>query len=296
LKSANVTWQVNTTNSTTNNTMEKFWIYYSADYNVTAPNYTNPFNMSAFWRFDESSGSTSALDSSVYEFDGTLTNMNTAGNGTSGWSSSCKFGGCLKFDAHDDYVDTSATPSAVESTWMAWIYPVLEAGTEQHIVDGGSSAQFYISTSDNLRFEVNGVGTVTGIELQNNTWQHVVVVYSGSSVTLYQDGNETGSGTLTGISPAAIEIGRMASSSNYFNGSIDEVRIYNKALIADEVNATYNSIENPVSFKIFPEEEITALSPGKVRALQNLTYEELKRTMGEDYDFTVEIEEKQYIG
>jgi len=309
LKSANVTWQVNTTNTTGNNTMKKFWIYYSADYNVTAPNYTSPFNMSAFWRFDESSGSTSALDSSIYEYDGTLTNMNTAGNATSGWSSSCKFGGCLIFDGFNDYVsfgDVLDDLDADATTLTLWLKLNSGDRTDERIIAKFNMFQFYIdSSTEEYRFFVHNSTDWYDHDFNyysgEDTWYHISLVIGSSNIILYENGVQKASvskaytGSFNNGGTAYLGVHLTSSGSQYLNGTLDEVRIYNRTLTADEVNATYNSIENPISFKIFPEEEITALSPGKVRALQNVTYEELKRTMGEDYDFTVEIEERQYI-
>jgi hypothetical protein len=46
-----------------------------------------------------------------------------------------------------------------------------------------------------------------------------------------------------------------------------------------------------ITKKIFPEEKLTAISSTKWNALQNISYEELRKSIGEDYRFRIEISE-----
>ena len=83
--------------------------------------------------------------------------------------------------------------------------------------------------------------------LSANTWQHVAMVRSGSSgdwtCTLYLNGLLDNSGT-TASNPNGVNeevtIGREGSASNrYFNGPLDDIRVYNRALSTGEVNKLY---------------------------------------------------------
>ena len=73
-----------------------------------------------------------------------------------------------------------------------------------------------------------------------NTWQHIVVTFDGTLVNLYKDGALANSQPANGksVKPIAgkLMIGRyMADNLNHYDGMVDEVRIYNRALNATEV-------------------------------------------------------------
>jgi parallel beta-helix repeat protein len=92
----------------------------------------------------------------------------------------------------------------------------------------------------------------SGVSLIDNTWHHVVSTYSGTGYPiLYVDGvrvsttNET-IGTYTAMSntDSALQIGRQRSDSGdnvYFNGSIDEVKIFNHSLSAEQILNLFNN-------------------------------------------------------
>jgi hypothetical protein len=92
----------------------------------------------------------------------------------------------------------------------------------------------------------------------DNTWHFIVATLSSSLdfIELYIDGQLSvkRSSTLTSISDGAVpipfEIGRMFitgwdSPKNYFNGSIDEVRIYNRTLSDEEIKALFKENATP---------------------------------------------------
>ncbi|MEM1951544.1 MAG: phospholipase D-like domain-containing protein, partial [Candidatus Nitrosocaldus sp.] len=77
-------------------------------------------------------------------------------------------------------------------------------------------------------------------------WHYAVVTYDGSTLRLYVDGQQVSSLNTNGAAPATdtmpLTIGKNSSTnSRYFIGDIDEVRIYNRALTAQEVNDAYNN-------------------------------------------------------
>jgi hypothetical protein len=75
-------------------------------------------------------------------------------------------------------------------------------------------------------------------------WQHVVVTYDGTTTTMYLDGAFIRSSTAFTFGPKAdahVVFGAIeAAGWNPFNGTIDEVRIYDRALTADDVIELYN--------------------------------------------------------
>lgn len=83
-------------------------------------------------------------------------------------------------------------------------------------------------------------------------WQHVVVTWTGttsaSEVLVYVDGNEVSSydavtngvGTRNEIDGTPLLVDNSNNGGRTFDGSIDDVRIFNRALTADEVQQLYN--------------------------------------------------------
>ena len=103
-----------------------------------------------------------------------------------------------------------------------------------------------------LYFHVNGngptnpgggkIGFIQSISLNN--WYHVVLVYTGSIMYGYVNGvlkfNDTRTLNTTN-SPLYIANDSLSCTVNLFDGSIDDVRIYNRALTADELRDLYLS-------------------------------------------------------
>ncbi|MGQ3685877.1 MAG: LamG domain-containing protein, partial [Candidatus Loosdrechtia sp.] len=80
--------------------------------------------------------------------------------------------------------------------------------------------------------------------LSLNAWHHLVGVYNGSTLKLYVNGTEVNSIAASGsldTSTYPLRIGTRAVDpvNRYFKGSIDEVRVYNRALSEQEVQSLY---------------------------------------------------------
>ncbi|MCZ7358032.1 MAG: DUF2341 domain-containing protein [Candidatus Methanoperedens sp.] len=94
-----------------------------------------------------------------------------------------------------------------------------------------------------MRINTNkGIYSVFDNRIQTKGWHHVTGTYNGTNLVLYVDGipvsTANASGTIA-ASDVPLTIGSVLNS--YFNGTIDEVRIYNRALNADEVSDLYNN-------------------------------------------------------
>jgi len=142
-------------------------------------------------------------------------------------------------------------------TLEAWIYPTSWTSEvwrgsiinkEQNNSTGymlrcgaNGTLNFNIGTGSTWK-EVNSPANT----LMLNTWQHVAGVFNGTTLTLYVNGIQVGTpvsytGTI-GINTVPIEIGRSNIDINrFFNGRIDEVRIWNSAISATDLFAYYNS-------------------------------------------------------
>ena len=92
------------------------------------------------------------------------------------------------------------------------------------------------------------VGSVASIGKLNNdsVWHHLIAVFDGTNVKLYLDGgidiNQSTTGSLAAISVGILQIGRSDDAINdFFNGKLDDIRIYNRALNATEVLSLYQN-------------------------------------------------------
>jgi hypothetical protein len=203
------------------------------------------------WHLDESSGSGAyLLDSSYNSYDGTPTGTTFVSAG--------KFNGARSFDGTgSDYIATSLDTEAdslyadTGYTWTVEAWFKHNGGlTEDGVIIGraagtGTSAHFglFVDTSGNLRTVIRGAYTTIASGVGDNSWHHVTVTWNGSIGRGYFDGEfqtELTIGTA-GAQSYNVYIGAQANGTNFFyEGQIDEVRIANVALGADEIESAYN--------------------------------------------------------
>lgn len=162
----------------------------------------------------------------------------------------------LEFDGTGDNVDTGDWSNSLDYiTVSAWVKPRdaargdivskwASAQRQYNLLQGVTSGkfQFYISR-DGQNAEGSGNSLTT---ISPGNWYHVVGTYNGSSAKIYVNGLEENStdysGTLDGTSTENNFIGK--SSDATFNGSIDEVMIFNRSLTATEISDLYNNQSN----------------------------------------------------
>lgn len=209
----------------------------------------------AWWKFDEAEGG-NAGDSSGNDFVGTLIG-NPQWQPTGG-----KVGGALAFDGDDDFVECVDEELNISGalTIAAWIKlskstPDQKIAGNQDNISGGYKLGIF---SDKAEFEVRdssnslrnnrfvGGGTV----LQPDVWYHVVGTYSqGKSIKTYVNAKlDREQETLNILAPSTgtLKMGCEPFSDLYwFNGLMDDLRIYNYALSDAEVAALYAGKELP---------------------------------------------------
>ena len=101
---------------------------------------------------------------------------------------------------------------------------------------GGSVIDFHINDPVNGPICLVNAGFTPVL----NTWYHLAVTRSGNTFTIYVNGAAVGSGTSSRVIPnasAPLTIGQ--AEGYYFNGSLDEISIYNRALFSAEIAAIY---------------------------------------------------------
>ena len=155
-------------------------------------------------------------------------------------------GSAIDLDGTDDYVESGSNigiTGNASRTVEAWIKTTNASG-QRVIVDFGtnSSAQrfSFVVNAGVLRIEIQGTGTATTTSVADGEWHHVAVVYDNSitnDYALYIDGTLEKSANLTTANTSAsnLFIGKRASGSSYFDGQIDEVRVWNVARSASEI-------------------------------------------------------------
>jgi len=214
---------------------------------------TNPSGVGpvAHWKLDETQGTT-AIDSTG-KYNGAL-----YGNPT--WQAAGgKIGGGLKFDGIDDYISIPKVAEGQELTYTLWL--------NQTVIGAGMIALIdhkqWIPGA--VHFELRDGHPKVGINpiLTNNTdldattyilpageWHHVALTKSATSVDLYADGKPAAHRGL--ISPATVilgdaMIGAWSSSgrglSRCFRGTLDDIRMYTKALSESEIRTVMTGSE-----------------------------------------------------
>jgi concanavalin A-like lectin/glucanase superfamily protein len=212
---------------------------------VTPPS-SGPSGLIAAYEFSAGAGTTIA-DSSGNNLNGTATSTT--------WTTAGRYGNALSFNGTSSYVNLG-NPVALQATgsmsWTAWVKATSTPADDGQIVarSGGTSGwQFKTSPDTGPHTFGIMISGSTGIVQRYsttvralNTWYHVAAVYNAAARTLdiYVNG-ALDNGVLLGTIPAAqtvpstnVNIGRR-SGGYYFAGILDDLRIYGRALTADEI-------------------------------------------------------------
>jgi hypothetical protein len=152
----------------------------------------------------------------------------------------------LRFNGSSQYVATTLNASASTlptTTWEAWVYPTrTNFGTRQTVfsVDDGGFDRGVIIEANTASFGVfTGTGLWTPVAADLNTWQHLAVVYTPTGVLFYKNGVEysySGSYAVT-TTNNPLNIGRNPGFGEYFQGQLDEVRVWNTQRSQAQVQA-----------------------------------------------------------
>jgi len=201
-----------------------------------------------YWKLDEGSG-TKVCDSSPYHNNGSIIGASWVSGG---------FGYALRFDGYDDYVDcgkTSILNIAKAMTIELWIMPATVQETGPHIgvvakAQSGVSWSWQIrygnpTLNNQLGFQVNDLvkgGTWVSVkqDLIPSIWYHVVCRFNGTYISMYLNGYEKDANSVSGMksSNCNFYIGQ-DGWQNFFEGTIAEVKIYNRALTQEEIKEEY---------------------------------------------------------
>lgn len=201
-----------------------------------------------------------------YEFEGNANDSSGNGNHGTPYGGVGYVDGVIgqagSFDGVDDYISALPVEVTTDITMSSWVNPKTQ-GTDGYTVGGivvnGGDYEFAITSGTNtIRYALNNVTystswVDTGIAIPLNQWSLVSITYNGSSIITYLNGVEVHrksiSGNMLGIScPLGVgarylEQGTSVPSDGWysiFNGQIDDLRIYNRALNESEIQELYN--------------------------------------------------------
>lgn len=205
----------------------------------------------SYYKLDETSGTTAEDEKGNYN--GTANNERVFTSEESGIINTCS-----DFTQGTDKIDINAIePDNISISIL--VYPnSLGAGTGLNtIIEQGrneSEDGTYIIRSDdgNIGFKIQDSGGANWLEtgygeLTTGSWYHIVVTYDGTTMRIYKNGNEVTSGTdssgnINYQTSLDLRIGlRSRNDDREWDGLIDEVGIWNRALTSTEVSGLYNS-------------------------------------------------------
>ncbi|MBT4223568.1 MAG: DUF5011 domain-containing protein, partial [Opitutae bacterium] len=202
----------------------------------------------AHWKFDDGSGDTA--EEIAGGLAGVLTNF---ANADAAWVEG-KFGKALQFNGINEYVLVPATDKLTlqAMTISAWVQAAnfAQDGFIYEKTVGGqinSHYSLYLQGNDQLNFRLISGGNLNdtiipaAVNLNVDEWNHIAVTYDGTVKSIYINGDlvtampsviilpEPGNGIST--------IGALGSGSDYFfNGKIDDLRIYDRAVAEGDIH------------------------------------------------------------
>jgi hypothetical protein len=196
----------------------------------------------AAYGFNEGSGTV------VHDMSG---NGNNGSIGGATWTTSGKYGDALSFNGTNARVNINNATSLQLTSGMtleAWVYPTSVSSAWRDVIYKGNDNYYLEGTSPNSSRPAMG-GTFGGnlygtSPLTANTWAYLAATYDGATMRLYVNGVQVASRAQTGAiatSTNPLQIGGDSIYGQYFAGRIDEVRIYNRALSAAQIQSDMNT-------------------------------------------------------
>jgi hypothetical protein len=206
-----------------------------------------------------------AADRNSYPGSGTtwrdLSGNNNNGTLTNGPTYNSANGGSIVFDGSDDLVNCGNGSSLAitgDISICMWVYITsfsgynglvgktsansLPGSYDSYTNAGGGIVSFLRGNGD---FAFSTVSSTNPLTI--NTWQHIGMTMTGTTVAHYLNGNANGGGTLSttvGDNGSSVYIGNRGDNFTDMNGRIASTQIYNRALSQAEVLQNYNAVKS----------------------------------------------------
>jgi hypothetical protein len=197
---------------------------------------TDP-SLVGWWKL-ENEGSGTAVDYSGYDRDGTLM-------GNPQWVDGY-LAGALKFNGLTDYVETNYTENLAKWTVCTWVTsPAAPAATsptgpvhreKNYQIDWNHTNATFRSAA---AMAIGGTWYAASFgTLSGNTWYHLAASFDGTALKAYTNGVLVTTTAVTGVPDAetgTLKFGRHSTAAQFFAGTVDDVRVYSRALTVDEI-------------------------------------------------------------
>jgi len=235
--------------------------------NVTQADYSAavlPTAPVGYWRFSEATGPTAANDGSGSGLDGAYNNVTVGTDGPrppqfNGFEPTNR---APTFDGASSYVTVNNSLLSGRSAFTigGWIRPAVTPANRTGLFGQNDVVEFGFINPTQLQCWTPSGGSVNANYTHAaGQWHHVVAVGDGATIRIFIDGALGASGgTATanyGSSAFNFNIGGggiFDSTTNWFNGQIDEVVVYHRALTTNEIRSLYIAGTNAVSASVLP--------------------------------------------
>lgn len=195
----------------------------------------------------------------------------------------------LQFNGNDQAIEVSCESLQPEAGTVAlWVEQEQALSSQAQVlfgsIDGGNTILLYTDVNGHLGVSIGGITNVTDISLEPGAMQHVALTWNGTAYAVYLDGEQRAAGTFPGLTAlaATADIANMGAgyrSSGYgFNGIVDDVQIYSRALSASEISALYYTVE------VKENRQLAFLFNGKDEDGNPLTYTAQNLPAGASFD------------
>lgn len=201
-----------------------------------------------YWNFNGN-----AKDATPYADNGTVTSATLTTDRKGKASSAYSFNGSSKYITYGSGSPLNMTGDMTISVWVN----ATNDSNYDPIISKGSVGEYELaadfrsgSTSLAWRSTNGSVNVPSFFSGYTGTWVHITAVVTGTNLQFYRNGQAFGSVQAIGTrstSATALTIGRRTSQSFWWNGSIDDVRLYNRALNTNEVTALFNEYDSGVA-------------------------------------------------
>ena len=149
-------------------------------------------------------------------------------------------------------VNDAAALDVTQVTIEAWVRPTSLSGWRTAVLKESASGLAYALYAYDNAPRPAGYLNIGGIDRDVpgasapplNAWTHLAMTYDGTTMRMYVNGVQAGTRAVTGtiaVSSSPLRIGGNAPWGEFFAGQIDDVRIYNRALTAAEIQTDMNT-------------------------------------------------------
>lgn len=184
--------------------------------------------------------------------------------------------GALDFDGTNDFVsvphNSTLQPSSAITIalWVKtsvadrWLVEKLDLNTGSN-----NGYRLHGNSDGTASFDVQNAGvlinSVTTSTIAGNVWIHLAATFNAGNTVIYVNGvqqDSDGAGPTTiGSNTNSLFIGKRVNDTDYHNGLIDDVRVYNRALTYADIQTIYNTTRDSTTFWTFGAEQTQGAAP-----------------------------------